>query len=145
MEALVVVVEAASPLWTSDWDVLSLQGTQGMRDVPPPTENLLDLQPVLWACGARHHLISIGPGDRVADLRHKLVDGRPGHPEGILQGGVAVSTGQVSEGDCQFESWTQGLSHPGPLPLELRSEYLLKLLKELGWYPDKVLICHKVI
>ena len=92
-----------------------------------------------------HHLILIGPDDSIADLRHKLADGRPCHPESILQGWVAVSTGQVSEGDCQFGSWTQGLSHPGPLPLELRSESLLEPLKEIGWHPDEVLIFHRVI
>ena len=74
MEALVVKVEAAT-LSTSDWNVLSIQGTQGMWDVPPPMENGLDLQPVFWACGVCHHLISIGPDDSVADLWHKLIDG----------------------------------------------------------------------
>ena len=96
MEALVVVVEAATPSWTSDWNVFSIQGTQGMWDVPPLTENGLDLQPVFWAYVACHHLISIGPDDSVADLRHKPIDGQPCHPESILQGWVAVSTGQVS-------------------------------------------------
>ena len=67
-----------------------------MWDVPPPTKNGLDLQPVFWACGARHHLILIDPDDSVADLRHKLIDGLPCHLESILQGWVAVSTGQVS-------------------------------------------------
>ena len=145
MKALIVVVEAASPSWISDWNVLSIQGSQGMWDVPSLAEDGLDLQPVLWDCGARHHLISIGPDDSIADLRHKLVDGRAGHPEGKLQGGVAVSTGQVSEGDCQLESWTQGLSHPGPLPLVLRSESLLQLLKQLGWHLDEVSVCQWVI
>ena len=145
MEPLVVVVETASPSWTSDWDVLSIQGTQFMQAVAPQAEDRLNRQPVLWACGARHHLISIGPDDSIADLRHKFVDGRPGHPEGILHGGVAVSTGQVSEGDCQFDSWTQGLSHPGPLPLELRSVSLLELLKELRWHLDEVSVCHTFI
>ena len=96
MEAPVVVVEAATLSWTSDWNVLSIQGNHGMWDVPPLTENRLDLQPVFWACGAFHHLISIGPDDSVGDLRHKLIDGRPCNPESILQGWVAVSTGQVS-------------------------------------------------
>ena len=96
MKALVVVVEAAIPSWTSDRNVISIQGTHGMWDVPPPTENELDLQPVFWDCGACHHLISIGPDDSIADLRHKLIDGRPCHPESILHGWVAVSTGQVS-------------------------------------------------
>ena len=67
-----------------------------MWDVPLLMENGLDLQPVFWACGERYHLISIGLDDSVADLRHKLIDGRPCHPESILQGWVAVSTGQVS-------------------------------------------------
>ena len=145
MEALVIVVEAATLLWTSDWNVLSIQGTQGMWDVPPPMENRLDLQPVFWACGACHHLILIGPDDSVADLRHKLIDGQPCHPESILQGWVAVSTGQVFSGDCQLQSWTKGFSHPGPLPLNLRAESLLQLLKELGWHPDEVSVCHRVI
>ena len=91
MEALVVTVETASPLWTSDWNMLYIQGTQGMGKVPPQVEDGLDLQPILWECGAPHHLISIGPGDSVTDLRHKLFDGRTGHPEGILQGGVDVT------------------------------------------------------
>ena len=97
MEALVVVVEAASPLWRYDWNMLSIQG---MQYVLSPSENGLDLQPVLWECEALHHLISIGPDDNVTDLRHKLVDGRTGHPKSILQGGVAISSGQMSEGDC---------------------------------------------
>ena len=138
VEALVVVVEAASPLWRYYWNMLSIQDTQGMRNVLSPVEDGLDLQPVLWECGALHHLVSIGPDDSVTDLRHKLVDGQTGHPEGILQGGVAVSSGQISEGDCQLESWTPGLSHPGPLPL-------LELLKELEWNPHEVTVCHRVI
>ena len=68
-----------------------------MQNVPSPVEDGLELQPVLY-------LISIGPDDSVTDLRHKLVDGQTGHPEGILQGSVAVSSGQMSEGDCQLES-----------------------------------------
>ena len=96
MEALVVVVEAATPSLTSDWNVLSIYGTHGMWDVPPLTENRLDLQPDFWACGACHHLISIGPDDSIADLQHKLIDGQPCYPESILEGWVAVSTGQVS-------------------------------------------------
>ena len=102
-----------------------------MWDVPPPMENDLDLQSV--------------PGDSVADLRHKLIHDRPCHPGSILQGWVAVSTGQVSKGDCQLESWTQGVSHPGPLPLDLRAESLVQLLKDLGWHPDEVLVGHRVI
>ena len=145
MEALVVVVEAATPSWTYDGNMLSIQGTQGMWDVPPPTETGLDLQPVFWACGACHHLISIGPDDSVADLRHKLIDGQPHHLESKLQGWVAVSTGKVSQDDCQLQSWTQGVSHPGSLPLDLRAECLLQLLKELWWHPNEVLVCHRVI
>ena len=145
METLIVVVEAATPSWTSDWNVLSIQGTQGMWDVPPPTENGLDLQPVFWACGACHHLISIGPDDSFAHLWHKLIYSQPYHPENILKGWVALSTGQVSQGDRQLQSWTQGVSHPGPLPLDLRAESLHQLLKQLGWHPDEVSVCHRVI
>ena len=144
MKALVDVIEAASPSWTSDWNVFSIQGTQGMQDVPPSAEGGLDLQPFIWGCGARKHLILIGPDDSIADFRHELVDGQPDHPEGKLQGGVAFSTGQVSDGDCQLESFTQG-SHPDPLPLELSRESLLQLLKHLEWYPDEVMVCHRVI
>ena len=83
---------AAYPLWTSDWNIPSIQGTQCMWEVPPPAEDGLDQQPILWECGAPHHLISIGPGDSVTDLRHKLLNGLTGHPEGILQSGVAVTS-----------------------------------------------------
>ena len=138
MEALIVVVEAATPSWTSDGNVLSIQGTQGMWDVPPLTENGLDLQPVFRACGACHHLISIGPDDSITDLRHKLIYGRPRNPGSKLQGWVAVSTGQVSQCDHQLQSWTQGVSHPGPLPLDLRAESLLQLLKKLWWHQDEI-------
>ena len=82
-----------------------------MQDVPFPAEDGLDLQPVLM---------------------DKLVDGRTGHPEDILQGGVAVSTSQVSEVDCQLESWTHGVSHLGPLPLELSSDSLFQLMMASG-------------
>ena len=73
MEALVVVVEAASPSITSDGNMLSIQGTQGMWDVPPLTETGLDLEPVFWACRACHHLISIGTYESITGLRHKLM------------------------------------------------------------------------
>ena len=55
MEALVVVVEAATPSWTSNWNVLSIQGTQGMcstsdgKRTRPPTS----LQG-LWGMSSRH-------------------------------------------------------------------------------------------
>ena len=84
MEVLVVVEEAASPLRISDWNMPSIQGTQGMWKDPAPAEDGHDQQPVLWECRALHHLISIGPGDSVTDLRHKLPNGQTGHPEGIL-------------------------------------------------------------
>ena len=116
-----------------------------MRNVPSTVEDRFNLQLVLWECGALHHLISIGPNDSVTDLRHKVFDGGTGYPESILQGGVAVSSGQMSEGDCQLHSWTRGISHPGPVPLELRSGSLLQLLKELRRHPDEVLVCHRVI
>ena len=131
------MVEAASPLWTSDWNMLSIQATQGMWNVPSPAEDRINLQLVLWECEAPHHLISIGPNDSVTDLRHKLIDGRIGHPEGILQDGVAISSGQMSEGHCQLDSWTHRISHHGPVPLELRSDSLLQLLKELRRHTDE--------
>ena len=116
-----------------------------MRKVPPVAEDGLDLQPILWQCGTLYHPISIGPGDSVTDLRHKLLDGRTGHPEAILQGGVAVTSGEMSEGYCQVDSWTHWISHQGPVPLELSSNCLLQLLIDLRWHPDEVSICHRVI
>ena len=138
MEALVVVEEA-------DWNMLSIQGNQDMRNIPSMAEDRFDLQPVLWECGVPHHLPSIGPDDSVTDLRHKVVDGGTRHPGSILQGGVAVSSGQMSEGDCQLYSWTHRISHPGPVPLELSSASLLQLLKELRQHPAEVSVCHRVI
>ena len=95
VEAFAVAEEADSPLWTSDWNMPSIKGTKDMWKVPPPAEDGLDQQPILWECGALHHLISIGPGDSVTDLRHKLLDGRTGHPESILQNGVAITSGEM--------------------------------------------------
>ena len=145
MEALAVAEETASPLWTSDWSMPSIQGTQGMWKVPPPVEDGLNQQPILCECGAPHHLISIGPVDSVTDLRHKLLDGRTGHPESILQSGVAVTNGEMSEGYCQLYSWTHGISHQGPVPLELSSDSLFQLLIKLRRHLDEVSICHRVI
>ena len=116
----------------------SIQGTQGMWEVPPPAEDGLDQQPILWECVAPHHLISIGPGDSVTDLRHKLLDGWTGHPESILQSGVAVASGEMSEGYCQLHSWTDGICHQGPVPLELSSDSLLQLLIKLRRHLDEV-------
>ena len=95
-------------------------------------EDRFHLQPVIWECGAPHHLTSICPDDSVTDLRHKAVDGGTGHPESILQGGVAGYSGQMSEGDCQLHSLTHEISHPGPVPLELSSDSLLRR------HPDEV-------
>ena len=145
MEALAVAEEAASLLWTSDWNMPSIQGTQGMWEVPPLAEDGLDQQPILKECGAPYHLISIGPGYSVTDLRHKLLDGQTGHPESILQGGVAVISGEMSEGYCQLHSWTHGISHQGPVPLELSSNSMLQLLIKLRQHLDEVSICHRVI
>ena len=104
-----------------------------------------DLQPVLWECGAPDHLISIGPDDSITEIRHKAGDGGTGHPESILEGDVAVSSGKMSEGDCQLHSWTHRIPHPGPVPLELSSDSLLQLLKELRQHLDEVSVCHIVI
>ena len=123
----------------------SIQGIQGMWKVPPPPEDRLDQQPIMWECGAPHHLISIGLGDSITDLRHKLLDGWTGHPESILQGGVAVTSGEMSEGYCQLDSWTHRISHQGPVPLELSSDSLLQLLIKLRQHLDQVSICHRVI
>ena len=118
MKALAVAEEAASLLWTSNWNMSSIQGTQGMWKVPPPAEDGLDQQPILWECGALHHLIAIGPGDSFMDLRHKLLEGHTGHPESILQSGVAVTSGEMFEGYCQLHTWTHWISHQGSVPLE---------------------------
>ena len=83
----------------------------------------------------------MGPGDSITDLRHKLLDGHTGHHEIILQGGVAVINGEMSEGHCQIYAWTHGISHQGPVPLELSSDSLLQLL----WHLDEVSVCHRVI
>ena len=116
-----------------------------MWKVPPLAEEGLDQQPILWECEAPHHLISIGPGDSVTDLWHKLLNGQTSHPESILQSGVAVTSGKMSEGYCQLDSWTDGISHQGPVPLELSSDSLLQLLIELRRHLDEVFICHRVI
>ena len=125
LEALAVVEEAASPLWTSDWNMPSIQGTQGMQKVLPPVEDGLPQQPILRECVALHHLISMGPGDSFTDLRYKLLDGLTGHPESILQSGVAVTSGEMCEGYCQLDSWTHRISHQDHVPLELSSDSLL--------------------
>ena len=145
MEALAVAEEAASHMWTSDCNMPSIQGTQGMWKVPPLAEDELDQQPILDECGALHYLISIGPGDSVTDLRHKLLDGQTGHPKNILQSGVAVTSGEMTEGYRQLDSWTHGISHQGLVPLELSSYSLLQLLIELRRYLDEVSIYHRVI
>ena len=62
-----------------------------------------------------------------------VLNGLTGHPEGIVQGGVAVSSGEMSEGSCQLYSWTHRISHQGPVPLELSSGSLLQFLIELRW------------
>ena len=123
----------------------SIQGTQGMWKVPPPAEDRPNQQPILWKRGALHHLISIGPGDSVTDLRHKLFDGRTGHPENTLQSGVAVTSGKMSEGYCQLDSWTHWISHQGLVPLELSSDSLLQLLEELRLHQDEVSTYNRVI
>ena len=110
---------------------LPSRAPKAMWKVAPPAEDELDQQPILWECGALHHLILIGPGDSVTDLRHKLLDGQTGHPESILQSGVAVTSGEISEGYCQLYSWTHWISRQGSVPLELGSDSLLQLLTEV--------------
>ena len=75
----------------------------------------------------------------------QTLDGRTGHPESILQSGVAVTSGEMSEGYCQLHSWTHGISHQGSVPLELGNDSLLQHLKELRRHLDEVPICHRVI
>ena len=104
---------------------------------PPPAEDRLDLQPVFRNCGACHHLISIGPGDSVTDLRHKLLDGRTGPPENILQSGVAVTFLEMSEGYYQLHSWTHLILIK---VVSLSSDALLQLLIELRRHLDEVSI-----
>ena len=144
MGALAVAEEGASPLWISDWNMPSIQGTQGMWKVLPLAEDCLNQQPILREFGALHHLISITPGESITNLRHKLFDGRTRHSESILQSGVAVTSGKMS-GYCLLHSWTHWISHRGPVPLELSSDSLLQLLTELRQHLDEVSICHRVI
>ena len=105
VEALVVAEEAASPLWTSDWNMPSIQ-------------------------------------------RH------PGHVESSTSGGrwTRPATnplrvwGTTSPGLLPtFHSWTHGISHQGPIPLELSSDSLLQLLIELRRHLDDVSVCNRVI
>ena len=51
VEALAVAKETVSPLWTSHWNMPSIQDTQGMWKVTPLAEDRLNQQPVLWECG----------------------------------------------------------------------------------------------
>ena len=85
MKALVVVVKASTFLGTSNGHMLPIQGSKGMRYVPPPSEDSFFVHPVLWVGGAGQHFIAVLSDNRITDFRDKFVDGRPGHSEGILQ------------------------------------------------------------
>ena len=88
-------------------------------DIPPGHE-LLHPFPLIKATRAVQIFVLKFRRDGLADLGDEFADGGVANQPAILQGGVDLSRGQVSQGYCQFQSNFQWLPEIGNRLLVLR-------------------------
>jgi len=115
MEALVVVIERPSILWTSYGHMLAIQSPQGMMKLPSVTKLLSHPLPFLFSCGTDNDLIMVLIKDGLTDFSDQQRDGVVGHSEAIHQCLVAVTSSKEMKGDGQPQTRMKCLSIPGVL------------------------------
>ena len=84
MKPLVIEIDAACSSWISKWDVLSIQGSNGIKHFPALSETLLDLLPVIADTRTQDHFILVLPDDGNTTLRDKMVYVQPQGLRGSL-------------------------------------------------------------
>ena len=84
--------------------MLAFYGTYSLGDIPSGSEFLLHPFPVLRAIRAVQIFILEFLKDGSANLGGEFADGGVASQPVILQGGVGLSSGQVSQSYCLFQS-----------------------------------------
>ena len=100
---LVVVVGAASIGWSLDADVLPIEGTKGMVEVPSAGVDIINLLPSV-CCGRVFYQLRVLITYGLARLLHQHGDGVVGHVEEIHERTVVVSCSHVAESDRQLDT-----------------------------------------
>ena len=88
-------------------------GTYSIGDIPSGSELLLYPFPLIRAVRAAQIFVLEFSKDGSADLGDKFADGGAANKPVVLQGGVDLSSGQMSQGYGQFESNFQWLPEIG--------------------------------
>ena len=82
--------------------MIPVYGTYSVWDIPSGPELLLYPFQFIWVIRAVQILCLEFSKDGLADLGDEFTDGGLANQPVILQGGVSLSSGQMSQGYCQF-------------------------------------------
>ena len=94
-------------------NVLSIQGTACMWEVPSAEKLISDFLPLRWGSGAGDYLCSVLINYGLADFRDKHWHGVTGNPEVTLYAAVTVAGCQMTHGTGKLQSWIKGFPPPG--------------------------------
>ena len=111
-ESFKVVVQRASLARLRDGDVLAVDGSACVREVPLVSKLFSYWSPLVWGLGSVPHLGLVLFKDRLTHLRDEERYGVVGDAEGEHQVSVAGSRGKVSQGDGELEARLQRGSAP---------------------------------
>ena len=110
-----------------------------MGDIPSGSE-LLHPFPFIRAIRAVQIFVQEFSKDGSADLGDEFADSGVANQLVILQGGVGLSSGQMSQGYCQSQSNFQGLPEIDDWLLDAVVNAFLNMVKKAGGHPDKILV-----
>ncbi len=134
MESLVIVNTEKTFLGTSNGDMFSIQGSQGMMKLSFLTEEIGYHCPFVGRGGTSNHFLLILLDDGWVHFADNADDGFMSYPEIIHQEMIAVSCSQKPQGDVQPQTRVPSLHVEGIL----LGDYWSKSVEQHSWfYSDK--------
>ena len=119
--------------------MLPVHGTYSMGDIPSGSE-LLHPFPFIKATRVVLIFILKYSKDGSADLRDEFADGVAVNQTVVLQGGVGLSSGQMSQGYGQFDANFQWLPEIADCLLDAVMNAFCDEVKKGTGHPDKILV-----
>ena len=123
----------------TDLHMLSIQSTNGMRDLPPPLEFCRHVFPLCRCRWCLEQFIPVFSNDGLADLGHNLVNGGLAHSVVEGHAWILVTTGQMHQGQCQLKPRRKRWSVVGAFPYDVGSNSVLYLIEQLTRHPHVIL------
>ena len=140
VEYLVVIVDRPAILWTLHGNVLAIQSTKGMEELPSGSKLLSNPLPFFRCCGTGNYFLSKLFNDCFTYITDDQGDGVVSYSEAILhQGMVVVSCSQVPEGYGQLQTRFKCLSVPGVLFGDSVTQPDKQLMEHCWFYYHKIL------